>query len=62
MTTTYYLVQATGTIVRATTAQARTKLASLAARQNYNLKPLLPKEAKQLILEKREYYKIKDLL
>ena len=62
MKTTYYLIVATGTVVRATTARAQEKLGRLADVHSKSIKRLPPKEAKQMIIAAGEYWKIKDLL
>ena len=60
--TTYYLVTATGVVVRGTTARAQKKLKRLVEINPAALRPLAPKKAKQLVAASREYLKIKDIL
>lgn len=60
--TTYYLVTATGVVVRSTTARAQKKLKHLVEINPAALRPLPPKEAKQLVAAAREYWKVKDVL
>lgn len=62
MITTYYLITATGVVARATTPTAKKKLWRLSDTHPGALKPLSPKEAKQLITAGREYWKIKNVM
>lgn len=62
MKTTYYLVIYNGVVVRATTKIAQEKIKRLAERMPDRIKPLPPKEARELIAAKREYWKIQDIM
>ena len=60
--TTYYLITASGSVVRATTKKAQEKLSRLANIQPGILRPIPPKEAKQLIAAGAVYEKLKDVI
>ena len=60
--TTYYLVTVSGTVVRATTKRAQEKIRRIVELHPGAIRPLPPKEARELIAAKREYWKIQDLM
>ena len=62
MKTTYYRMLAIDEVWRATTDRAQEKIKRLAERMPDRIKPLPPKEARELIAAKKEYWKIRDIM